>query len=172
MTIVDALTGTHNKRYFIEFLDREMARCARYGRPLSLVMFDIDHFKKINDTHGHLAGDYALSTLAKVVSDTIRQEDVFARYGGEEFAVICRGIDLTGAVAFGERIRRCVDGQAFIYNGVDIKVTVSVGVAAVADVGMKEPSELIGAADDALYQAKRQGRNRVISGNAAAEQAR
>jgi diguanylate cyclase (GGDEF)-like protein len=168
----DGLTKIFNKKYFLDRLESEFAYAVRHRTPLSLVMFDIDHFKKINDTHGHLAGDYALSTLAKVVSDTIRQEDVFARYGGEEFAVICRGIDLTGAVAFGERIRRCVDGQAFIYNGVDIKVTVSVGVAAVADVGMKEPSELIGAADDALYQAKRQGRNRVISGNAAAEKAR
>ena len=168
----DGLTKIFNKKYFLDRLESEFAYAVRHRTPLSLVMFDIDHFKRINDTHGHLAGDYALSTLAKVVSDTIRQEDVFARYGGEEFAVICRGIDLGGAAAFGERIRRCVDGQAFVYNGVDIKVTVSVGVAAVADVGMKEPSELIGAADDALYQAKRQGRNRVISGNAAAQKAR
>ena len=168
----DGLTKIFNKKYFLDRLESEFAYAVRHRTPLSLVMFDIDLFKKINDTHGHLAGDYALSMLAKVVSDTIRQEDVFARYGGEEFAVICRGIDLGGALAFGERIRRCVDGQAFLYNGVDIKVTVSVGVAAVADVGMKEPAELIGAADDALYQAKRQGRNRVISGNAAAQKAR
>jgi diguanylate cyclase (GGDEF)-like protein len=160
----DGLTKIFNKKYFLDRLESEFAYAIRHRTQLSLVMFDIDHFKRINDTHGHLAGDYALSTLAKVVSDTIRQEDVFARYGGEEFAVICRGIDLGGALAFGERIRRCVDGQAFVYNGVDIKVTVSVGVAAVPEVGMKEPAELIGAADDALYQAKRQGRNRVISG--------
>jgi len=165
----DGLTKIFNKKYFLDRLESEFAYAVRHRTPLSLVMFDIDHFKRINDTHGHLAGDYALSTLAKVVSDTIRQEDVFARYGGEEFAVICRGIDLTGAVAFGERIRRCVDAQAFIYNGVDIKVTVSVGVAAVPEVGMKEPQELIGAADDALYQAKRQGRNRVVSGNVEAK---
>jgi diguanylate cyclase (GGDEF)-like protein len=165
----DGLTKIFNKKYFLERLESEFAYAVRHRTPLSLVMFDIDHFKRINDTHGHLAGDYALSTLAKVVGDTIRQEDVFARYGGEEFAVICRGIDLTGAVAFGERIRRCVDAQAFIYNGVDIKVTVSVGVAAVPEVGMKEPQELIGAADDALYQAKRQGRNRVVSGNVEAK---
>src|ERR1700761_757022 len=112
-------------------------------------MFDIDHFKRINDTHGHLAGDDALSTLAKVVMDTIRQEDVFARYGGEEFAVICRGIDLVGALAFGERIRRCVDATQFNYQGTIIPVTVSVGVAAVSN--MREPAELIGSADDALY---------------------
>jgi diguanylate cyclase (GGDEF)-like protein len=168
----DGLTKIFNKKYFLDRLESEFAYAVRHRTPLSLVMFDIDHFKKINDTHGHLAGDYALSTLAKVVSDTIRQEDVFARYGGEEFAVICRGIDLNGAIAFGERIRRCVDAQAFVYNGVDIKVTVSVGVAAVPEVGMKEPMELVGAADDALYQAKRQGRNRVISGNTPAAKAR
>ena len=168
----DGLTKIFNKKYFQDRLESEFAYAVRHRTPLSLVMFDIDHFKRINDTHGHLAGDYALSTLSKVVSDTIRQEDVFARYGGEEFAVICRGIDLGGALAFGERIRRCVDAQAFVYNGVDIKVTVSVGVAAVPEVGMKEPQELIGAADDALYQAKRQGRNRVISGNTPAQKAR
>ena len=165
----DGLTKIFNKKYFLDRLESEFAYAVRHRTPLSLVMFDIDHFKRINDTHGHLAGDYALSTLAKVVGDTIRQEDVFARYGGEEFAVISRGIDLSGALAFGERIRRCVDGHPFVYNGVDIKVTVSVGVAAVPEVGMKEPEELIGAADDALYQAKRQGRNRVISGNVAAK---
>ena len=159
----DGLTKIFNKKYFLDRLDSEFAYAIRHHTPLSLVMFDIDHFKKINDSHGHLAGDYALSTLAKVVSDTIRQEDVFARYGGEEFAVICRGIDLGGALAFGERIRRCVDGQSFVYNAIDIKVTVSVGVAAVAET-MKEPQELIGTADDALYQAKRLGRNRVVSG--------
>ena len=159
----DGLTKIFNKKYFLDRLESEFAYAVRHRTPLSLVMFDIDHFKRINDTHGHLAGDYALSTLSKIVSDTIRQEDVFARYGGEEFAVICRGIDLGGAIAFGERIRRCVDGQSFVYNGVDIKVTVSVGVSAVPEVGMKEPQELIGAADDALYQAKRQGRNRVIA---------
>jgi len=168
----DGLTKIFNKKYFQDRLESEFAYAVRHRTPLSLVMFDIDHFKRINDTHGHLAGDYALSTLSKCVSDTIRQEDVFARYGGEEFAVICRGIDLGGALAFGERIRRCVDAQAFVYNGVDIKVTVSVGVAAVSEVGMKEPQELIGAADDALYQAKRQGRNRVVSGNAAVTKAR
>jgi two-component system cell cycle response regulator len=161
----DGLTKIFNKKYFLDRLESEFAYAVRHHSPLSLVLFDIDHFKRINDTHGHLAGDYALSTMAKVVSDTIRQEDVFARYGGEEFAVICRGIDLVGAQAFGERIRRCVDGQAFVYSGVDIKVTVSVGVAAVAD--MKDPMELIGAADDALYEAKRQGRNRVIVGGPA-----
>jgi two-component system, cell cycle response regulator len=157
----DGLTKIFNKKYFMDRLESEFAFAVRHRTPLSLIMFDIDYFKRINDSHGHLAGDYALVTLATVVQEAIRQEDVFARYGGEEFAVICRGIDLTGALAFGERIRRCVDQQAFVYTGTQIRVTVSVGVAAVNN--MREPEELIGAADDALYQAKRQGRNRVIS---------
>ena len=160
----DGLTKIFNKKYFMDRLESEFAFAVRHRTPLSLIMFDIDYFKRINDSHGHLAGDYALSTLAAVVQETIRQEDVFARYGGEEFAVICRGIDLTGALAFGERIRRCVDQQQFVYTGTQIRVTVSVGVAAVSN--MREPQELIGAADDALYQAKRQGRNRVISAGA------
>ena len=158
----DGLTKIFNKKYFLDRLESEFAYAVRHRTPLSLVMFDIDHFKQINDTHGHLAGDYALSLLARVVSDAIRQEDVLARYGGEEFAVICRGVDLPGALTFGERLRCCVDAQAFVYKKADIKVTVSVGVAAMPETGMKEPVELIGAADDALYQAKRQGRNRVI----------
>jgi diguanylate cyclase (GGDEF)-like protein len=161
----DGLTKIFNKKYFLDRLESEFAYAIRHATPLTLVMFDIDHFKRINDSLGHLAGDYALTTMAHVVSGTIRQEDVFARYGGEEFAVICRGIDLDGAMAFGERIRRCVDAQAFVYNGTDIKVTVSVGVASVNEGHgtMRDPVELVGAADDALYQAKRHGRNRVVA---------
>jgi diguanylate cyclase (GGDEF)-like protein len=159
----DGLTKVFNKKYFLDRLESEFAYAIRHKTPLSLVMFDIDHFKKINDTYGHLAGDYALATLANVVSQTIRQEDVFARYGGEEFAVICRGVDLVGAAAFGERIRRMVAAQHFEYQGTQLKVTVSVGVAAVTDVGMREHSELVAAADEALYAAKRNGRNQVVS---------
>jgi diguanylate cyclase (GGDEF)-like protein len=159
----DGLTKVFNKKYFLDRLESEFAFAVRHKTPLSLVLFDIDHFKKINDTHGHLAGDYALATLANVVSQTIRQEDVFARYGGEEFAVICRGIDLVGATAFGERIRRVVDAQFFDYQGTQLQITVSVGVAAITDVGMREHHELIAAADEALYQAKRDGRNRVVA---------
>jgi diguanylate cyclase (GGDEF)-like protein len=159
----DGLTKVFNKKYFLDRLESEFAYAVRHKTPLSLVMLDIDHFKRINDTHGHLAGDYALATLANVVSQTIRQEDVFARYGGEEFAVICRGVDLVGAAAFGERIRRMVQAQPFDYQGTALKITVSVGVAAVTDVGMREYQELIGAADEALYAAKRNGRNQVVS---------
>ncbi len=159
----DGLTKAFNKKYFLERLESEFAYALRHKTALSLVMFDIDHFKKINDTHGHLTGDHALVTLSTVISQTIRKEDVFARYGGEEFAVICRGVDLSGAHLFAERIRARVEAQRFEYNGKSLSMTVSVGVAAVADVGMREMLELVGIADDALYQAKRQGRNRVVT---------
>jgi len=158
----DGLTKAFNKKYFLERLESEFAYALRHNSPLSLVMFDIDFFKKINDTHGHLAGDYALVSLSNLITATIRKEDVFARYGGEEFAVICRGVDLAGAQQFGERIRSKVETLDTNYSGIDLKMTVSVGVAAVTDVGMRDMLELIGHADDALYQAKRQGRNRVI----------
>ena len=162
----DGLTKAFNKKYFLERLESEFAYALRHNSQLSLVMFDIDFFKKINDTHGHLAGDYALVSLSNLITATIRKEDVFARYGGEEFAVICRGVDLTGAQQFGERIRQKVETLETKYNEIDLKMTVSVGVAAVTDVGTRDMLELIGQADDALYQAKRQGRNRVITAGA------
>ena len=159
----DGLTKIFNKKYFLDRLESEFAYSVRHKSPLSLIMFDIDHFKRINDTHGHLAGDYALATLAQLVQTAIRQEDVFARYGGEEFAVICRGVDLAGATAFAERIRKMVGTYRFDHAGVALKITVSVGVAAVSELGMKQPLDLIGAADEALYEAKRGGRDRVVS---------
>jgi diguanylate cyclase (GGDEF)-like protein len=159
----DGLTKAFNKKYFLERLESEFAYALRHNSPLSLVMFDIDLFKKINDTHGHLVGDQALVALSNLIIATIRKEDVFARYGGEEFAVICRGVDLKGAQLFGERIRAKVEALRTEYSGVQIKMTVSVGVAAVSDVGMRQMLDLIGIADDALYQAKRQGRNRVVT---------
>ncbi len=159
----DGLTKAFNKKYFLERLESEFAYALRHKSALSLVMFDIDHFKKINDTHGHLAGDQALVALSTLIATTIRKEDVFARYGGEEFAVICRGVDLAGAHQFGERIRSRVEALTLDYNGTAIRMTISVGVSAVADVGIREMLELVGIADDALYQAKRQGRNRVIA---------
>ena len=129
MTIVDALTGAHNKRYFLEFLEREIARCARYRRPLSLLMFDIDHFKAINDKHGHLTGDYVLREMSRRLLGRVRREELLARYGGEEFAAVLPETDITGARTFGEQIRRLVGDQPFEYEGDTFPVTVSVGVA-------------------------------------------
>jgi len=159
----DGLTKIFNKKYFLDRLESEFAYAIRHQSSLSLVMFDIDHFKAINDTHGHLAGDYALTTLSAVIGETIRQEDVFARYGGEEFAVICRGVDLEGSAVFAERLRRLVAAHPFRYQDIALTITVSAGVATVAKVGMRQHTELIAAADDALYRAKRSGRNKVVS---------
>jgi diguanylate cyclase (GGDEF)-like protein len=157
----DALTNSFNRKYFLERLKSEFAFAIRHSAPLSLLLFDVDHFKRINDTHGHLAGDKMLAELAVVISGSIRHEDVLARYGGEEFGVICRGTALAGARTFAERVRRLVDMHTFSFNGVAIKVTVSVGVATVHE-RMRDAMELVVAADDLLYEAKRCGRNRVV----------
>jgi diguanylate cyclase (GGDEF)-like protein len=161
MTIVDALTGTHNKRFFLEFLDREMARCARYGRPLSLVMFDIDHFKKINDQHGHLTGDYVLKEIARRLLSRIRREELLARYGGEEFAAVLPETGKEGAMEFGEQIRQIVAREPFEFEGDKLPVTISVGVSTLDGQPLDAPS-FIREADENLYKAKRGGRNRVV----------
>jgi diguanylate cyclase (GGDEF)-like protein len=161
MTIVDALTGTYNKRYFVEFLDREMARCARYGRPLSLVMFDIDHFKKINDQHGHLTGDYVLREIARRLLSRIRREELLARYGGEEFAAVLPETGKDGAMEFGEQLRQIVAREPFEFEGDKLPVTISVGVAVLEGQPLDAQS-FIKVADENLYRAKRGGRNRVV----------
>jgi diguanylate cyclase (GGDEF)-like protein len=159
MTIVDGLTQIHNKRYFLEFLDREMARCSRYDRPLSLVMFDIDHFKQVNDTYGHLAGDFILRRVAELVSKHVRKEELFARYGGEEFAIIMPETTGKKAGIFCEKIRRMIESTPFLYEGKEIKVTISLGLATMGR--HRETLAFIKAADDFLYAAKGNGRNRV-----------
>jgi diguanylate cyclase (GGDEF)-like protein len=161
MTIVDGLTGAHNKRYFLEFLEREIARCARYRRPLSLLMFDIDHFKLINDKHGHLTGDYVLREMSRRLLGRVRREELLARYGGEEFAAVLPETGIEGARTFGEQVRKIVADAPFEYEGDTIAVTVSVGIASVEgeDVDL---TAFIKVADDHLYRAKREGRNKVI----------
>jgi len=162
LTILDGLTGVHNKRYLLEFLDRELAGAARHGHPLSLVMFDLDHFKKINDERGHLAGDHVLKEVAARVQARVRREDLFARYGGEEFACVLPSTELDGAVLFAEQLRGMLAEKPVIFDGQAIPVTASLGVAcAVKEVALDGPT-LIKRADDNLYAAKRGGRNRVV----------
>src|SRR4029450_532267 len=127
MTIVDGLTGAHNKRYFLEFLEREMARCSRYGRPLSLLMFDLDHLKQINAPHGPLTGDYVLKELARRLLVRIRKEELLARYGGEEFAVVLPETGHANAVQFAETRRGMVGNEPFEYEGDHFTVTISIG---------------------------------------------
>lgn len=161
LAIVDGLTQLHNRRYLLEFLDRELARARRHARPLSVLLFDIDRFKSINDTHGHLCGDAVLREMSNRLKPTIRREDLLSRYGGEEFCVVLVESDHQQAVGAGERIRRTVEGQPFEFEGESLPVTVSVGAAA-ADSEHERPEELLQAADVKLYQAKRTGRNKVV----------
>ena len=157
----DGLTKAFNKKYFTDRLESELTFALRHTSPLVLVMFDIDHFKKVNDTHGHQAGDTVLSELSTLLTGALRAEDVFARYGGEEFAVICRGTDVSQAPVVGERLRKAVEGHRFVHEGTHIPVTISVGIAALPDPAVKDATDLVARADKALYQSKHGGRNRV-----------
>ena len=161
MTIVDGLTQIHNKRYLFEALERELIRARRHSRALSLVMFDIDFFKRINDQCGHLAGDYVLRELAEVVQDRIRRDEAFARYGGEEFAIMMPETELLGAVTLAETLREKVAEHRFSFQGENISVTISMGCAAIESEDTA--TGLIARADEKLYDAKRSGRNRVCS---------
>ncbi|HEY7376475.1 MAG TPA: GGDEF domain-containing protein [Polyangia bacterium] len=157
----DGLTKAFNKKYFTDRLESEFTFAARHGSPLALVLFDLDHFKKVNDTHGHQAGDYVLTEVSTLLSGALRAEDVFARYGGEEFAVICRGSDINQAQVVGERLRKAVEGHRFDYEKTPIPVTISVGIAVLPDPAVKDANELVALADQALYKSKNDGRNRV-----------
>jgi two-component system, cell cycle response regulator len=160
LTIVDGLTQVNNKRYFLEFLEREMARCHRYGRALSLVMFDLDHFKQVNDEFGHLAGDFVLQELAALARERVRREECLARYGGEEFAVVLPESGPEKVRVFAEKLLRLVGEHDFVFEGQRLPVTISVGVADMSPE-MAEPVQFIKAADAQLYRAKKEGRNRV-----------
>lgn len=170
LTTMDGLTQTFNKRHFLRELDREMGRCVRHERDLALVMLDIDHFKSINDTYGHLAGDYVLKHVAQRILNQIRRDDIFARYGGEEFALLLPESDKAKALQTAEKLRRLIEAEPFVFDHVSIPVTMSMGVAHLSEYMRlqlhrgQEPNDFafIKIADDRLYQAKNSGRNRVI----------
>jgi two-component system, cell cycle response regulator len=162
LTIIDALTDIHNKRYFLEFLDRELARSARYDRPLSIIMIDIDRFRAINEDMGHLGGDFTLRELAARIKGNIRREELFARYGGEEFAVVMPDTDITQAAQAAERLRSAVVALAEPHTLTTENIaTVSIGVACTVPAPGSEADSLFEIADVELYRAKRSGRNRV-----------
>lgn len=160
LTTIDGLTQIFNRRYFEENLEREIGRAQRYRRSLSLLMFDVDKFKAINDQHGHLAGDAILKQLAILIRGTLRKEDILARYGGEEFAITLPEIDLDHAGALAERIRSLVAGNDFTFDGTKIPVTISIGLAMLDDTD--DTKSLIRLADERLGEAKTGGRNRVV----------
>jgi two-component system, cell cycle response regulator len=158
-SIVDGLTGAMNRRHFDDRLVGELAFAKRHDAAVSLLLIDIDHFKKVNDRHGHQAGDSVLRQLAATIRHTLRLEDVFARYGGEEFAVIARGIDLERAGAFGERLRNLVAKTSFKHEQAVIPVTLSIGIASLSDCNDASVDQLVRVADARLYAAKAAGRN-------------
>jgi diguanylate cyclase (GGDEF)-like protein len=161
LAITDPLTGLANHRQFYDQLDREFRRAQRYGRPLTLLMLDLDRFKAFNDRHGHLAGDQALRETAEVLRQNARSVDILARYGGEEFAIILPETDIQRGAAHAERIRSAVAAHVFLNQetGLEHRVTVSIGVAALSPT-LRKIEELVHGADQALYRAKAAGRNR------------
>jgi len=169
---LDPLTGLYNRRHFDERLEEELSASLRHGRPLSLLLADLDHFKAVNDVHGHLAGDEVLRLSALVLRDAVRKEDVLARYGGEEFVVLARETALSGGRALGERLRRAVERSACLWKGTELRITVSVGVAVSTRLAPFAAGEsdraLVAWADRALYLAKQAGRNTVVTLYAAA----
>src|SRR5471030_2897879 len=161
LTIIDGLTEIHNKRYLMEFLDREIARSSRHNRPLSLIMLDIDRFKSINDQFGHLGGDFTLRELAIRVKGSVRKEELFARYGGEEFTAVLPETTLEGALVVADRMLKVVNQTPFLFEEKTFGVTISAGVVTTQGEAGITPTDLLRRADEKLYQAKEQGRNRM-----------
>jgi diguanylate cyclase (GGDEF)-like protein len=165
--VTDPLTKVYNRRYLDKRLAEEVARSKRYALDLSVLMLDIDYFKRVNDTYGHQAGDVTLATLAGLVRTSLRELDVVARYGGEEFMVICTNTPVNGAVMVAERLRRVIESQPMEIPGSAsgnqiVRISISIGVASLnADIDSQE--KLVLAADEALYRAKAEGRNRVVA---------
>lgn len=159
----DPLTRAYNRKHFGERLRSEIGHAVRHRTQLSLIMFDIDHFKKVNDTYGHPGGDAVLRAISAAILRVIRVEDVFARVGGEEFALLARGIDGKNGVLFAERLRRGIERLNVPWEGKTIPVTSSFGVATVAEIpSPPEGDALVSMADKRLYEAKTGGRNRVV----------
>jgi diguanylate cyclase (GGDEF)-like protein len=166
--INDALTGTRNRAYFDQQFGAEFDYAARHGTVLAIILFDIDYFKQVNDTHGHLAGDAVLTQLGARLGGAVREEDFLARYGGEEFAMICRGLNAEQGFQAAERLRKTVAEKPFEYGGIEIEMTVSAGVASYPEVTAESSTELLAATDKALYLAKNSGRNRTFMAERAA----
>ena len=162
LVMTDGLTQALNKRKLDEELAREFARARRHQRPLSLILFDIDHFKQVNDTFGHLCGDFVLQQIARLTSERLRPEQVFARAGGEEFVILSPEMGIEGAAELAAKLRKLFEVETFTYADVKVKISCSFGVAIQQD-DMQRPEDLYEAADRAMYMSKGAGRNRVTS---------
>jgi len=161
LSITDSLTGLFNRRQLMEVLEIEGRRNLRHQRPFSVLMLDVDRFKKLNDTYGHLAGDEVLKKLAWILKQETRDVDHAARYGGEEFLIMLPDTNIDGASEVGERIRARIEREKYAFDGKEMKVTASIGIACCPVEGGAAEA-LIARADKALYKAKRGGRNRVV----------
>lgn len=159
----DALTGAYNRRHFDDRLRAEIAFAVRHTTDCALILLDLDHFKRVNDTYGHQAGDEVLRHLGAVALRALRTEDVFARFGGEEFAVIVRGASTRGASRLAERLRESLAQKVPVFEGREIPVTLSAGCAALSCCKAPSPDEVVSVADRRLYAAKQAGRNRVVA---------
>ena len=159
----DALTGAYNRRHFDDRLRAEIAFAVRHATDCALILLDLDHFKRVNDTYGHPAGDEILRHLGGIATRALRTEDVFARFGGEEFAVILRGASTRGAGRLAERLREALNLQHAVYEGQEISVTLSAGCAALSCCATPSSDEVVAIADRRLYAAKQAGRNRVVA---------
>lgn len=158
----DSLTRIWNRPAILEILQREVDRAARESVPLSVVMVDLDHFKSVNDTHGHVAGDAVLCEAVRRMQTSMRKYDAIGRYGGEEFLIVLPGCDRENSCKQAERLRAAISGEAMMLSDCAIAVAASFGVTTVSDASRVTPEQLVRAADDALYQAKREGRDRVV----------
>ena len=161
LNLHDELTGAFNRRYLISYIETEFVRSKRYNRPFSLIMMDIDLFKSVNDTYGHLAGDRLLQSFTNLITSSIRAVDIFVRYGGEEFCCLLPEIDLASATVVADKLRLKVELHPFVFGEDKIPITVSVGVAEF-NTAIESVDAFIKKADDALYEAKTNGRNRVV----------
>ena len=163
LSTVDELTGLYIFRYFKIVLGHEFQKCLRYKTPLSLIMIDIDNFKKINDTYGHQNGNIVLSKIGKIILSNVRRADVPVRYGGEELAVLLPNSNLDGTKKCAETLRSLIEKEDFFMtNKGPLRVTVSIGVVSFPSTNISSAEEMIKSADTALYTAKREGKNRVV----------
>ncbi|HVK98866.1 MAG TPA: diguanylate cyclase [Dongiaceae bacterium] len=158
---VDGLTQLFNRSHWQSRLSEEFSRAGRYQAPLTLIMFDLDHFKSVNDTHGHLGGDAVLVQVAELIRSALRDSDIAGRYGGEEFGIILPSTPMDGAKVVAERLRASIESSPVPFEKIQIPVTASLGIAQF-DAGIKDVEEFIAHADAALYDAKERGRNRVV----------
>ncbi len=160
--VIDELTGVYNRRYLVEQLGGRFAEAKRYNAPFSIGLVDIDHFKKVNDTHGHLVGDQVLAETAGLIRRQMRKEDILARYGGEEFALMLPHTDRLGAAILAERVREAVEEHSYVVPSATIAITVSMGLASFPLDVVENDFELLKLTDKRLYQAKTDGRNQTV----------